>query len=160
MIKCLNLLGEAFGYEINQKGFKVLPKFVRLIQGDGINQHSIEKILVGVINNGWSIDNIAFGMGGELLQTVNRDTMRFAMKSSAISFDNGKTWEGRCKMPATDPTKASKSGVLGLIENGVNYQTVPKNIAGSYNLLQTVYKDGKILIEDNFNAIRERAKIS
>jgi nicotinamide phosphoribosyltransferase len=35
-------------------------------------------------------------MGGALLQ-VNRDTQRFAMKSSAIRV--GATWQGVCKDP-------------------------------------------------------------
>jgi len=36
---------------------------------------------------GFSADNIAFGMGGGLLQQPNRDDFRFAIKASAICVD-------------------------------------------------------------------------
>ena len=32
VVKCLELLGQAFGTTLNSKGFKQLPPFVRLIQ--------------------------------------------------------------------------------------------------------------------------------
>ncbi len=60
---------------------------VRIIQGDGVNLQSIEAICKALVDKGWSIDNIAFGMGGALLQQVNRDTQQFAMKCSAIRQD-------------------------------------------------------------------------
>lgn len=38
--------------------------------------------------NGWSSENWAFGMGGGLLQKINRDTCRFAFKCSAQKYDD------------------------------------------------------------------------
>jgi len=38
-----------------------------------------------VLDAGFAVDNIAFGMGGGLLQKVDRDTMRFAMKATRRS---------------------------------------------------------------------------
>ena len=86
--KLVQILGEKFGYTTNDKGYKVLNN-VRLIQGDGVNEHSIRMILGGFQAYGWSADNIAFGMGGALLQIVNRDTQKFAMKCSSARV-NGK----------------------------------------------------------------------
>lgn len=40
---------------------------------------------------GWSIDNIGFGMGGALLQRLDRDTQQWAMKCSAALI-NGR-WD-------------------------------------------------------------------
>lgn len=57
-------LSERFGYSINQKGYKVLPDCVRLIQGDGINPVSLQHILDAIMQAGFSADNLAFGMGG------------------------------------------------------------------------------------------------
>ena len=37
----LNTLGAAFGHTTNEKGFRVLPDQVRVIQGDGITRHSL-----------------------------------------------------------------------------------------------------------------------
>lgn len=66
MIKCLELLGHAFGTTTNSKGFKMLPKYVRLIQGDGINIVMLESILQHMLQRKWSAENIAFGSGGWL----------------------------------------------------------------------------------------------
>ena len=58
---------------------------------------------------GWSLDCFGtFGMGGALLQKVNRDTFSFAQKASWGVVDG----EARaiCKRPQGDPGKASKAG--------------------------------------------------
>ena len=36
--KLLNILGDKFGTSTNDKGFKVLPPYLRILQGDGIGQ--------------------------------------------------------------------------------------------------------------------------
>ena len=61
---------------------------------------------------GLSAENVAFGMGGELLQNVNRDTLKFAMKASAIEI--GGHWSDVYKDPVTDAGKRSKRGRLAL----------------------------------------------
>ena len=68
VLDVLNRLGATFGFTLNNKGFKVLHNSVRVIQGDGINLDSIENILSTMKINNWSAENIAFGMGGMLLQ--------------------------------------------------------------------------------------------
>lgn len=96
----------------NSKGFRVLPPHFGLIQGDGVNQASIENILKAMRANGYSASNIAFGMGGALLQSVNRDTQKFAYKCSAVKVDG--EWHDVYKNPVTDPGKKSKRGRLDL----------------------------------------------
>jgi len=49
---------------------------------------------------------VAYGMGGGLLQKVNRDTMQFATKLSHIVYADGSVREV-AKMPKTDPAKVS-----------------------------------------------------
>src|SRR5690606_7683650 len=80
---------------------------VRVIQGDGVTPETIRLILGRLEDKGWSAENIAFGMGAGLLQKVNRDTLRFAMKANARQDDDG-VWHGINKNPKTDPGKASK----------------------------------------------------
>ncbi len=75
-----------FGHTVNSKGYKVINT-VRAIQGDGINIVSLRGILREITMAGYSTTNIAFGMGGALLQGVNRDTNRFAMKCSSVIVD-------------------------------------------------------------------------
>ena len=84
-IEVIKLLAEVFGCTVNSKGYKVLPDYVRVIQGDGINEVSLEKILKNLLAAGFSADNIAFGMGGALLGAPQRDDLKYAMKASAIS---------------------------------------------------------------------------
>ena len=79
-----NAVAEKFGFETNTKGWKVLPQQLRVIQGDGVNYQNILRINSALTRAGWSMDNWGYGMGGALLQQQNRDTMRFAIKCSAI----------------------------------------------------------------------------
>ncbi|MGB3739948.1 MAG: hypothetical protein WA948_11450 [Pontixanthobacter sp.] len=62
-----------------------------------------------MIEESFAIDNIAFGMGGGLLQTLDRDTLRYAMKANAMKDADG-IWHDISKTPATDPAKGSKAG--------------------------------------------------
>ena len=106
-LKTVEALGAKFGFTVNSKGYKVLPDYIRMIQGDGVTAVTIGAILNNFAVHGWSAENIAFGMGGGLLQQVNRDTLRFAMKACEIDI-NGTTYPVS-KCPATDPSKGSKA---------------------------------------------------
>lgn len=162
-VRTIELLGERFGFETNHKGYKVLPNCVRVIQGDGITVNSIPQILSNLLAAGWSADNLAFGMGGGLLQQVNRDTMRFAMKANAMCI-NGE-WLDVFKDPVTDPGKTSKRGVLSLVRsNGIGssrWSTIRRSnlAAGQVDLLRKVWENGNLLIDDTFDRIRERSNI-
>ena len=59
VLKALQILERKVGMEKNLRGFKVLPKHFRLIQGDGVNEDSIQKILTVMHLNGYSASNIA-----------------------------------------------------------------------------------------------------
>jgi nicotinamide phosphoribosyltransferase len=159
--RLVEILGEKFGYTTNAKGFKVLNN-VRLIQGDGVNELTIRSILGAFMAMGWSADNIAFGQGGALLQQVDRDTMKFAMKCSAAEI-NGK-WINVQKDPITDSGKKSKAGRVTLWTNGTGEYVSgtsgdPKPWAdrGWTNALVEVFRDGKLVREYNFQEIRDTA---
>ena len=148
-------LMDRFGYRENSKGFLVLPDFVRVIQGDGISPAEIRQILAVMKMHRLSADNVAFGMGGELLQNVNRDTMMFAMKASAIRIDG--QWTDVFKEPATDSGKNSKRGRLALVKNGSGYETVQETeLEGRENALRPVFRNGEILVDEDFDTIRAR----
>lgn len=114
VVFAIESLGSNFGFTTNSKGFKVLNPKVRVLQGDGIDPRSMENILDALMLRDWSAENVVFGMGGGLLQKVNRDTLRFAMKASAIADGNG--WREVQKDPKTDPTKQSKRGIQQVIQ--------------------------------------------
>ncbi len=148
-------LMDRFGYRENSKGFYVLPEFIRVIQGDGISPAEIRSILSVMKIHRLSAENVAFGMGGELLQNVNRDTMMFAMKASAIRIDG--RWSDVYKEPATDSGKNSKRGRLALVAGAEGFTTIRKDELGSRNnLLRPVFRNGELLSEEDFGTIRAR----
>ena len=59
-----NVLGSKFGTVTNTKGYKLLPPYLRVIQGDGVSYESLKDILENMKKNGWSADNLTFGSGG------------------------------------------------------------------------------------------------
>ncbi len=63
--RLLNILYAKFGGHVNEKGFKVLDKHVRIIQGDGVNIQSIQDIVNLLEKIGFSSDNLVFGSGGK-----------------------------------------------------------------------------------------------
>ena len=161
-VEVVELLMEEFGYEVNSKGFKVLPPCVRVIQGDGINEDSLQGIIDNMIAKGLSIDNIAFGMGGGLLQAWDRDTLKYAMKASAIKYATG-DWVEVFKDPVHGG-KTSKKGRLGLVyQCGVGscgYSTVPEDIAAKKgNQLRPIFRNGELLVETSFDEVREVAAL-
>ena len=165
--KCLVLLDEAFGHTVNSKGFKVL-NHVRVIQGDGINPDSIRAILERATSAGYATDNLAFGMGGALLQKLDRDTQKFALKCSAARV-NGE-WIDVYKDPVTDKGKQSKRGRLTLLQHREygTFQTasVPPDAdsvaevhkpMGYDDALQTVWENGCLMVDWTFTEVRNRA---
>jgi len=152
VLKCIQILDEHFGSEVNEKGYKVLSN-VRVLQGDGINIDSVKEILDTIIAEGYSADNVVFGQGGALLQIVNRDDQKFAMKCSA-AFVNGE-WVDVFKDPITDQGKQSKKGQLKLVKNGgidkdgnpcyitVNHHDKMFNVL--HDELEVVFSNGKLI---------------
>ncbi|MBB5276295.1 nicotinamide phosphoribosyltransferase [Rhizobium rosettiformans] len=155
----LEKLGGAFGFTINSKGYKVLPDHVRILWGDGIAVPQMEGLLATMQQQGWAAENIVFGMGGALLQKVNRDSLRFAMKANEIEV-GGEVRE-IAKQPKTDPSKASKAGAQAVVYDGMsNIRVIPQKQlnAWSGNLLEQRFIRGALVNESTFDQVRERAK--
>lgn len=129
-------------FQRNTKGFKVLPPYYGIIQGDGINLESIDEILTETEIAGYSSSNVSFGMGGALLQKVDRDTCKFAFKCSAALVDG--TWIDVHKDPITDPGKTSKPGRLDLVRGSDGKpMTVREGSVDAASMLHTVFENGK-----------------
>lgn len=110
-IEIIKLLHKRFGATKNDAGYWVLPACVRVIQGDGITQESIPVILDNLIDAGYSVDNMLFGMGGGLTHGPGRDEYSYSMKAVALRDKQGK-WTGLLKEPKTD---AGKKSLFGLV---------------------------------------------
>lgn len=156
-VQVVRQLAYAFGTHLNAKGYKVLDNSVRVIQGDGISPADIGLILGRLEAFGFSAENIAFGMGAGLLQKVNRDTYSFAMKANARQDTDG-AWHDVYKRPATMNLKASKAGRQAVVAGigGLEAARIDQ-LAGRENLLQPVWRDGRLLVDWTFDAVRARA---
>ena len=147
VLKGLLAAEKCFGVTINKKGYKVLNRSA-VLQGDGITMHTIRDILTAVTSPAYqySAQNVVFGMGGGLLQKVNRDTMSFATKLSYIQY-NQEDYKDVMKMPKTDSGKYSLPGLLAVAKEGGNLTVYPADHVpqGAVNAMQVVY-DNRPLI--------------
>ncbi|WP_275787405.1 nicotinate phosphoribosyltransferase [Pararhizobium gei] len=156
-VHVIKQLDYRFGSTLNGKGYKVLDKSVRVLQGDGVSNADVSQILGRLEAFGFSAENIRFGMGSSLLQKVNRDTYSFAMKTNARQDDQGH-WHDVFKRPATMNVKASKAGRQAVVEGPSGLEAVRLDeLKARYNHLQPVWRDGALLKDWNFEEIRARA---
>lgn len=164
-------LDNIFGSTVNSKGYKVLNN-VRVIQGDGIVPAQVTEILNALMSLGYSASNMAFGMGGGLLQKNNRDTHKFALKCCAVRVDG--EWVDVYKDPSVYDEnwnkvksvsfKKSKSGRLELVHNTMTdeYRTVRYEEAINMDpewemALETVYENGYMVRDVTFDEVRKNA---
>lgn len=155
ILKLLAIFDEGFGSVVNSKGYKVL-NVVRILQGDGLSTvESFQKIADAVLAAGFSIENIVFGMGGGLLQMVNRDTYKFAMKTCAAEVDG--VWIDVFKDPITDPGKRSKKGRLTTVRHADGSITSPRLedvLATDTDLMEDIWINGSLLAEWTVDEVR------
>ncbi|SOD18262.1 nicotinate phosphoribosyltransferase [Pedobacter xixiisoli] len=156
----IELLWDCFGGTTNAKGFKELIPQIGAIYGDSITIERATQICERLKAKGFASTNVVLGIGSFTYQYNTRDTFGFAMKATYGEV-NG---EGReiFKDPITDDgTKKSAKGLMKLeIENGkyklvdqVNWETEKTGE------LVEVFRDGKLLVDQNLTDIRKRARI-
>jgi len=159
IIKLLDILSNEknFGFLWNDKGYKELPDYIRVIQGDGVDKDVINEILLSMQKNKYSANNITFGMGGALLQKVDRDTFSFAMKVSALH--DGVAWRDVYKKPITDKSKNSRGGRFAIMKNQ-EIKIISEDKEIQNNLLKKRYENGKLYNEIFLDEIRLNAALS
>ncbi|RBL93368.1 nicotinate phosphoribosyltransferase [Chitinophaga flava] len=166
LLKVFEILMNKFGYTINEKGYKVLPPQVRVIQGDGISYSSIPPIFEALKQAGISAENLVLGMGGALLQRVNRDTQEFALKC-AYAEVNGqgiKVQKTPVEMDANGNLqtsfKKSKAGKLKLVKDNGSFKTVGAEEAPELDdVLVTVFENGHLTQTWSFDEVRKAAAL-
>lgn len=153
----LKALDAAFGSTKTDKGFKVLDPHVRVLWGDGIEEAGIRHIVDRAMIAGFSPENLVFGMGGGLLQKVNRDTQRFAFKSSAQQREG--VWHDVKKVT---PSKNSKAGRLKLVKGEGGWATAREDAFLFSRLpdeMVVVFEDGVLYNQSTFEEVRSRAAL-
>lgn len=156
----LRKVDAAYGSVTNSKGYKVL-NVVRVLQGDGLaTVEDFAAIARAVVAAGFSIENLVFGQGGGLLQMVNRDDLKFAMKTSAAKI-NGK-WVDVVKDPITDPGKKSLAGRVELFKHKATkeYRTFridEVDLNQWESAMVVAYCNGEVFLNDTIDQIRARS---
>ena len=155
VLEALEYCEKAYGSYVNSKGYKVLYNSA-VIQGDGINHFTVRDILKAVTDAGWSAVNVAFGMGGGLLQRHNRDTMSMATKLCQIEYADGRVRDVM-KTPKTDDGKYSLPGRLKVVRIDGVAMAVPEECEGESEFV-TVYDCGPVddAWDETFDETRAR----
>lgn len=154
-------LAEIFGTTTNDKGYKTLNSRVGLIYGDSITPARAEEILMRLQEKGYASDNIVFGIGSYTFQYTTRDSLGFAMKATYVEIDG--VGQAIFKDPKTDSgTKKSAKGLLRVDKVDGEYVlssdvSPDKEMGGE---LYTAFINGRIIVNNSFETIRQRVKES
>lgn len=151
------LLWDVFGGKTNSKGYKELAPCIGAIYGDSITLERAEAICQQLLAKGFASTNVVLGVGSFTYQYNTRDTFGFAMKATYGEVKG----VGRAifKNPITDDgTKKSAKGLLKVVRQDGTY-VLEDNVTWAEEqtgALQTVYKDGQLLLNENFSTIQSR----
>ncbi len=161
-------LWDQFGGTINAKGYKVLDPHVKAIYGDSITIQRCRQIYEILIKNGFACSNVSLGVGSFSMQCVEedgelkpftRDTFSSCIKATYCEVD-GKPIP-IFKNPKDGGFKKSQKGLCYVyrdengklaFRDGYTKDDLPKE----GNLLETVFKDGKMIKEQSLAQIRQR----
>jgi nicotinamide phosphoribosyltransferase len=160
LIECL---WDTFGGTVTEQGYKVLDTHIGAIYGDSITLERAEYIVKILESKGFASTNVVFGIGSYTYQYNTRDTFGFAMKAT-YAVVNG---EERLlfKDPKTDDgTKKSQRGRVIVFDNGdgiefqdgLNLESEGEVLGAIGNLLETVFKNGKLYRDESLSEIRAR----
>ena len=172
-------LWDIFGGTTNSKGYKVLNPHVKALYGDSITIERANKIFSILEENGFAANNVSLGVGsfsmhcieenGEL-KPFTRDTFSSAIKAVYAEFQNSNgdvVPMNIYKDPKTDRDtgagfKKSQKGCCVVYKDSPDEYAYKDefdwNIASTHPLqrLRPIFRDGKILVNESLDAIRQR----
>lgn len=162
-------LWEEFGGTINSKGYKVLDSHVKAIYGDSITVQRCEEIYKILMNNGFACSNVVLGVGSfsfqcieedGMLKPFTRDTFSSCIKATYCEIDEEPY--PIFKNPKDGGFKKSQKGCCIVYEDEhgkLTYKDGYTWVKAKYakdNMLQTIFRDGKLVKEDSLQEIRHR----
>lgn len=157
----VELLWEIFGGEINSKGYKVLNNKIGTIYGDSITIERCVEICKGLEEKGFAVNNCVFGIGSYTYQYNTRDTFGFALKATHAVINNEEKFIFKDPKTDTGNFKKSQKGMCYVYKDGedILYKdelTIKEQEDQKDNLLELVFKDGKLLKDYSLSEIRNR----
>ena len=152
-----------FGVDETSTGYKKLKPYTAVIQGDGNRVDTYEGVIRGWVESGFSMDNFTIGMGSGITHDNARDDFSFSMKGVALKI--GENWKRLKKVPNTDTSKSSLTGLVRCKERDDGTLTVYDALKDgmSYTFEQDTpgwrmwYKDGYQTFRQKFEDVRVRA---
>jgi len=155
----VELLWDIFGGEINSKGYKVLNSKIGTIYGDSITVERCEQICNGLEEKGFAVNNCVFGIGSYTYQYNTRDTFGFALKATHAVIDGEEKFIFKAPKTDKDNFKKSQKGMCYVYRDGedILYKdelTLKEQAEFKDNLLEIVFKDGKLIKEYSLSEIR------
>jgi nicotinamide phosphoribosyltransferase len=158
-------------FNANGDHYKLLDSHIGLIYGDAITLNRAQEIINRLEAKGFASINVVFGIGSYTYQYNTRDTFGFALKSTLCVingdekqiFKNPKTDDGIKKSQKgkvivyTDPATGQirfKDGFQ--LEESIYVRSPDGKTNIDLDLLQPIFKDGKLLNETTFSEIRAR----
>lgn len=155
----IEALWDIFGGTITDKGYKLLDSHIGLIYGDAITLKRCKDICHRLKLKGFASINCVFGVGSFTYQLNTRDTFGGALKSTLCVVD-GKE-RHIFKDPKTDDgVKKSQKGRVAVVKNSdgsykcIDHLSLNDILSGDQ--LKEVFRDGKFLIEESVETLRER----
>lgn len=157
----VELLWDIFGGEINSKGYKFLNSKIGTIYGDSITVERCEQICKGLEEKGFAVNNCVFGIGSYTYQYNTRDTFGFALKATYAVVDGEEKFIFKAPKTDKDNFKKSQKGMCYVYRDreDILYKdelTLKEQAEFKDNLLEVVFKDGKLIKEYSLSEIRNR----
>ena len=166
-------LDQIFGHTVNEKGYKVLPPYIKAIYGDSITPQRCEEIYKRLIAMGYAINNVSLGVGSfsfMCLETYDsdgtvhynpytRDTFGIAIKATYGEVNHKPVHI--FKNPKALSWKKSQKGCVMVALDGQSYTDEHMFVdAHCYkaeeNLLQPIFSNGEMKKEQTLAEIRNR----
>lgn len=162
-------LDQIFGSTLNSKAYKVLNPHVKAIYGDSMTPSRVKEAYERLAAQGYAINNVVFGVGSFSFMCLEdadgnmnpytRDTFGYAIKATYGEDKNGNPVM-IYKQPKALAWKKSPKGCIIVAPDGQSYTDghtfEEAHGEGVENLLELVFKDGKMVKETSLTEIRKR----
>ena len=165
-------LDQIFGHTVNEKGYKVLPPYIKALYGDSITPQRCEEIYSRLAQQGYAINNVSLGVGsfsfmcletydndGVHYNPYTRDTFGIAIKATYGQVNHKPVMI--FKNPKELSWKKSQKGCVIVAKDGESYtdeHTLNEAhlVRAEENLLRPIFSNGEMKVEDTLAQIRNR----
>lgn len=151
----IEILGETFGYTVNEKGYKVLDEHVGLIYGDSITLERAKQIFSRLEAKGWASTNVVLGIGSFTYQYNTRDNLSSAVKATWAMVE-GQSVDIQ-KDPKTGNGKKSARGRLAVLRDETSELFMVEQATEEqeeHSEIRPLWVDGAFVAAQSFAEVR------